>query len=333
MRRALFVLLMLVLAAGTLAAQLRVAEAQKLYEEAFAAIPQQPVAPGEQEKLAALMQRLRSLRGWNNSADVYDLLQLVRAHAAARDALPPPKPGDDLHGMAARLDAHFRALAAAAERRTRNPDRDNLARYAPANEKLPAPAPGEQRVVFLGDSITDFWKLAEYFPDKPYANRGISGQITGEMLGRMKADVISLKPAAMVVLAGTNDLARLVAVEVVENNLSMIGDLARANGIKPIFASILPVSDYAKDRPAQTPQRPPEKIREINQWLQQHCNEKGYLYLDYFPALADEKGLLKAELADDGLHPNPAGYKVMAPLAQAAIDKALAPAAPTRRKR
>jgi lysophospholipase L1-like esterase len=188
-------------------------------------------------------------------------------------------------------------------------------------------------VVFLGDSITDAWKLAEYFPEKPFVNRGISGQITGEMLGRMKADVLDLKPAAMLVLAGTNDLARGVSVEVVKNNLSMIGDLARANGIRPIFASVLPVSDYAKDRPPQTPLRPPEKIREINAWLQEQCRAKGYTYLDYHSATADERGLLRAELANDGLHPNAAGYQIMAPLALAAIEKTLAPAPATKKRR
>jgi lysophospholipase L1-like esterase len=334
MRKAILALILVLFMAGPAAAQLGSAQAQKLYEEAAAAVERGPAAPGQKDRLIPLMERLQSPRGWNNTADVYELLQFVRAHQAMSHALPATKATEELDSIAARLDSHLRGLLAAVERRVRNPDRDNLARYAPANEKLSAPAPGQQRVLFLGDSITDGWKLAEYFPDKPYVNRGISGQITGEMLGRMKADVLNLKPAAMVVLAGTNDLARGVAVEVIENNLSMIGELARANDIKPIFASILPVSDYARDRPAQTPQRPPEKIREINAWLQAYCKAKSFEYLDYFSALADEKGLLKAELADDGLHPNAAGYKVMAPLAQAAIDKVLAPPpAPPRRRR
>jgi lysophospholipase L1-like esterase len=334
MRRLLLALILLSLMAGPAAAQLGSTQAQKLYEEAATVVERGPAAPGQKDRLIPLMERLHSPRGWNNTADVYELLQFVRAHQAMLHALPATKATEELDSIAARLDSHLRGLLAAVERRVRNPDRDNLARYAPANDKLPPPASGEQRVLFLGDSITDGWKLAEYFLDKPYVNRGISGQITGEMLGRMKADVLNLKPAAMVVLAGTNDLARGVAVEVIENNLSMIGDLARANDIKPIFASILPVSDYARDRPAQTPQRPPEKIREINAWLQSYCKAKGFEYLDYFPALADEKGLLKAELADDGLHPNAAGYKVMAPLAQAVIDKVLAPPpAPPRRRR
>jgi len=119
----------------------------------------------------------------------------------------------------------------------------------------------------------------------------------------------------------------------IKNNLSMIGDLARANGIRAIFASILPVSDYARDRPPQTPQRPPQKIAEINAWLKEQCRAGGCFYLDYFSATADEKGLLRADLANDGLHPNAAGYKIMAPLAQAVIEKALAPVAPARRRR
>lgn len=328
MRNALLLLVfVLILAAGPLAAQLNFSQAQKLYEEARAAVERQSALPAQREKTAPLMDRLRSPRGWNNTADLYELLQIVRAHQALADSLPGAPAPEELHSVAARLDNHFRGLLAAVERRVRNPDRDNLARYAEANQKLGPSAPGEQRVVFLGDSITDGWKLAEYFPGRPVVNRGISGQITGEMLGRMKADVIDLKPAVMLVLAGTNDLARGVAVEVVKNNLSMIGALARANGIRPIFASILPVSDYAQNRPPQTPLRPPEKIREINAWLQEHCRAMGYTYLDYHSAMADDKGLLKAEVADDGLHPNAAGYRIMAPLALAAIEKTLAPAA------
>jgi len=326
-------LLLLIFASSSLWGQLNFQQARKLYEQAQTVLERQGGLPGQQDKLAPLLERLRSPRGWNNTADVYELLQILHAHQAVADSLASARASVELHGLASQLDTHFRGLLAAVERRSRNPDRDNLARYAEANGKLAPPVPGEQRVVFLGDSITDAWKLAEYFSEKPFVNRGISGQITGEMLGRMKADVLDQKPAAMLVLAGTNDLARGVSVEVVKNNLSMIGDLARANGIRPIFASVLPVSDYAQDRPPQTPLRPPEKIREINAWLQEQCRAKGYTYLDYHSAMADDKGLLRAELANDGLHPNAAGYQIMAPLALAAIEKTLAPPQATKKRR
>jgi acyl-CoA thioesterase I len=179
-------------------------------------------------------------------------------------------------------------------------------------------------VVFFGDSITDGWKLNQYFPGKPYINRGISGQITGEMLGRMQADVIALQPEAMVILAGTNDLARGVAISTIKNNLTMIGSLAEQAGIKPIFSSILPVSDYHKDvnpNYERVPDRPPEKIRELNAWLATMCKARGFRYLDYFTAMVDADGYIRADLADDGLHPNGEGYKIMAPLAQAALDE------------
>jgi lysophospholipase L1-like esterase len=219
------------------------------------------------------------------------------------------------------LDAHLGGLAA--ELGFLNPDRANLAHYAASNRVLPPPAAGEQRVVFLGDSITEAWQLNEYFQGKPYLNRGISGQTTGGMLDRMKTDVIDLKPKAMVVLAGTNDLAFLISVDVIKNHLAMIGNLARANGIKVIYASILPVSDYAKNGLAQTPRRPPRKILEINNWLKEQCEATDVTYLDFFSALADDRGLLRADLSNDGLHVNAAGYKVMAPLAEAAIEKTL----------
>jgi lysophospholipase L1-like esterase len=152
-------------------------------------------------------------------------------------------------------------------------------------------------VVFLGDSITDGWRLNEYFPDRDFVNRGIGGQITGQMLGRMKADVIDRQPAAVVVLAGVNDIARGAPIETIRNNLAMIADLAVAHRIKPVFASILPVHDY---------QRPMATIRALNEWLAAMCRQRGFVYLDYFPAMADAGGFLRAELADDGLHPNAA---------------------------
>jgi lysophospholipase L1-like esterase len=226
-----------------------------------------------------------------------------------------------------RLKAHLEAAIEQAELRLRGSDRDNLRRYAEANAQLPPPQPGKHRVVFLGDSITDGWRLREYFPDHDFVNRGISGQITGEMLGRMKADVIDRKPAVMVVLAGTNDIARGVPVTTIQNNLTMIADLAVAHRIKPVFASILPIHDYNKGKNPRwemSTSRPMPTIRELNAFIENMCRQRKFVHLDYFSAMVDNRGFLKAELAEDGLHPNASGYRVMAPLALAAIEKALA---------
>jgi lysophospholipase L1-like esterase len=244
---------------------------------------------------------------------------------------------EELRNAVYRLDSHFRALLDQKELQARNPDRDNLKRYAEANARLAPGTSNVPRVVFLGDSITDAWRLNEYFPGRDFVNRGISGQITVEMLGRMKADVIDLKPRSMLVLAGTNDLARGVTIPVIENNLAMIASLAEYHKIKPLFASILPISDYHKDanpRFEMSKSRPPAAILELNQWLRQFCAQRGYSYVDYFSAMVDKAGFLKADLADDGLHPNSAGYRVMAPIAQAAIDAAVAakPAPPARKR-
>lgn len=274
----------------------------------------------------------------------YTLLSNLRAYLALADAVPKPYPFPEegrkqfteLRDCQNRLEAHFRALLDLKELALRNPDRDNLRRYAEANEKLPPPQAGRPRVVFLGDSITDGWRLNEYFPDRDFVNRGISGQITGEMLGRMKADVLNLKPEAVLVLAGTNDISRGVPLTAIQNNLTMIADLAQLHKIKPLFASLLPVSDYHKDKNPgweQTKRRPPETIRALNTWIQNFCRERNYVYVDYYSQLVDNAGFLKAELADDGLHPNSAGYRVMAPIAAAAIDKALAPADKGKRRR
>jgi lysophospholipase L1-like esterase len=266
----------------------------------------------------------------------YTFLTNLRAYLALADSVPKPFPFpehaqkqfSELRDGYHRLDVHFRALLEQKESQLRNSDRDNLARYAEANLKLGPPQPGRPRVVFLGDSITDGWRLNEYFADRDVVNRGISGQITGEMLGRMKADVLDLRPAMVLVLAGTNDIARGVSLRTIQNNLTMIADLAEAHKIKPAFASLLPVSDYHKDQNPQyeqTKRRPPQTIREINQWLANFCRQRSYPYVDYFSAMADASGHLKADLSGDGLHPNSAGYRIMAPLAQAAIEKAAAP--------
>ncbi len=203
-------------------------------------------------------------------------------------------------------------------------DWPNLNRYKEANAKVPLPERGENRIVFMGDSITDGWKLAEYFPDKPYINRGISGQTTPQMLIRFRPDVIALKPRAVLILAGTNDIAGNtgpMTLEMIQNNYASMADLAKANGIKVIFASVLPIHDYGKTKVSE--RRAPEQILKLNEWLKSYCKANGHTYLDYFSRVVDEKGMLKAELANDGLHPNAEGYKLMAPLAEAAIQQAL----------
>lgn len=209
-------------------------------------------------------------------------------------------------------------------------DWPNLKRYAEANAKLAPPAKGENRVVFMGDSITDSWKLAEYFPGKPYINRGISGQTTPQMLVRFQPDVIALKPKVVVILAGTNDIAGNtgpMSLESIEANYRSMAELAKANGIKVVFASILPISDYNKNAQGQqivrSTARQPDKILALNKWLKDYAAANKHIYLDYFSATVDDKGFLKADLANDGLHPHAGGYKLIAPLAQKAIDQAL----------
>ncbi len=276
-------------------------------------------------------------------SEVYAFLVQLRAYLTLSDALPKPTLFSEQHrGQFSELranvdllDGHFRALMVRTEGQLRPADRDNLRRYADANAKLAAPSNDKPRVLFYGDSITDGWKLSSYFPDKDYVNRGISGQITGEMLGRMQADVIANKPAAMIILAGTNDLARKVSVDTVKNNLKMISELAEAHKIKVILSSILPVSDHHKDvnpRYEMTKIRPPEKIREINAWMAAFAKQKGFVYCNYYDEMVESSGQLKAELAADGLHPNEDGYKIMAPAAQAAIDRALAIVNPVQQK-
>jgi lysophospholipase L1-like esterase len=203
-------------------------------------------------------------------------------------------------------------------------DWPHLHRYKEANTKVPAPEKSEARVVFMGDSITDGWKLDEYFADKPYINRGISGQTTPQMLIRFRPDVIALKPRAVLILAGTNDIAGNtgpMTLEMIEDNYTSMADLAKANGIKIIFASVLPIHDYGRTKVSE--RRAPEQILKLNEWLKSYCKAKGHIYLDYFSKMIDDKGMLKAELANDGLHPNAEGYKIMAPLAESAIQQAL----------
>lgn len=202
----------------------------------------------------------------------------------------------------------------------------NLGRYRKDNSQLPIPEGGKDRVVFMGDSITDAWGRSRgtFFPGKPYINRGISGQTTPQMLIRFRPDVIALKPRAVVILAGTNDIAGNTGpttVEEIEGNLESMAQLALANNIKVVMASVMPVCDYIKP---QTARRPPETIITLNAWIKEYCTQNHLVYLDYYSAMVDERNMLKKELTYDGLHPNAAGYEVMSPLAAQAIDAALA---------
>jgi lysophospholipase L1-like esterase len=216
---------------------------------------------------------------------------------------------------------------------TRLRDWPELARYAADNAKLPQPAKDEQRVVFMGDSITDMWaqpKYGGFFPGKPYVDRGISGQTTPQMLVRFRPDVIDLHPSVVVILAGTNDIAGNtgpMTLEQIEANLASMSELAHAHDIRVVLASVMPVNDITTaegKKIDQTTNRPPDKILALNTWIKSYVAEHGYVYLDYFSAMVDEKGMFRVELTYDGLHPQAQGYSVMAPLAEKAIQQALA---------
>jgi lysophospholipase L1-like esterase len=229
-------------------------------------------------------------------------------------------------------------------------DWNQLSRYYAANKELKKQPADPKRVVFMGDSITDGWRLNEYFAGKPYVNRGISGQTTPQMLVRMYPDVIELKPAALVILAGTNDISHNTGpetAEMVQQNLMAMTELAQAHKIKVILCSVTPVSDYPflsqqagrggqgapgapaaggrgpMMRPRQTEQRPPSDILKLNAWMKDYAARVDAIYADYFTAVADDKGWLKENISADGLHPNAEGYKLMVPVVEAAIQKAL----------
>jgi lysophospholipase L1-like esterase len=209
-------------------------------------------------------------------------------------------------------------------------DFGELNRYRDADAQLKATTPAGDRVIFFGDSITDAWKLDSYFPGKGYINRGIGGQTTPQMLIRFRQDVIDLAPKVVVILAGTNDIAGNtgpMTVEQTEANYASLAELAHAHSIRVIFSSVTPIHNYAQ-RLTMFLQRSPEKILELNRWLRNYCEENKLIYLDYYSAMVDSRGMMKESLADDGLHPNDAGYRVMAPLAEMAITKALTNQAP-----
>ena len=251
------------------------------------------------------------------------VLLAFTAIASAQSPTPSPSPIDPC--------AEITARATRAEARLK--DWPALARYRDANTTTAVSGKDEQRIVFMGDSITDSWddpKYGGFFPGKPYIDRGISGQTTPQMLIRFRPDVIALQPKVVVILAGTNDIAGNtgpMTLAAIEDNLTSMFDLAHANGIRVVLASLLPISDYEKNKDGQaiirTKQRPPEQITSLNAWMKKYATAHGGIYLDYYSAMADEKGFLKDELSEDGLHPNQKGYDVMAPLAEQAITAAL----------
>jgi acyl-CoA thioesterase-1 len=206
-----------------------------------------------------------------------------------------------------------------------------LAKFREADSLLPPATAGETRVVFMGDSITEGWGMkatatspgrGEFFPGKPYINRGISGQTTPQMLVRFRQDVVLLKPKVVVLLAGTNDIAENTGKETLEeigNHIASMSEIARANGIRVVLCSVLPASDFHWHKGLE----PAPKIKALNAWMKDYAAKNGFVYVDYYSPMANSEGGLKAELSPDGVHPNKAGYELMAPLAEAGIAEAL----------
>ena len=218
------------------------------------------------------------------------------------------------------------ALTAVTNQDTRLRDWANLTRYRDANKTV-----ARADAVFMGDSITDLWqqpRFGGFFPGKSYVDRGISAQTTPQMLIRFRPDVIAMKPRVVVILAGTNDIAGNTGPmtnDDIQNNLASMAELAKANNIRVVLASITPVSAYhaAPNAPPQTTRRPVERVLAINAWMKAYAAANKHVYLDYYSAMIDSSGMLKAEYSEDDLHPNAVGYKVMGPLAEAAIAQAL----------
>ena len=230
--------------------------------------------------------------------------------------------------MAPSATATASAGTAARPRDTPAPSQDwpGLQHYRAANAALAPPAPGEKRVVFMGDSITDGWGrwkgTGDFFPGKPYVNRGISGQTTPQMLVRFEQDVVHLQPSVVVILAGTNDIAGNTGPstpKMIEDNLAAMAAIAKANGIAVVLASITPAFRFGW-KPDIDPVGP---IREVNEWMRVFCKTAGCVYLDYYSSLADATGAMLPGLSSDGVHPLAKGYAIMQPLADAAIAQAL----------
>ena len=267
---------------------------------------------------------------WSTVVAIIGLLAAGPATAQVVDEFNPPRANCCLVNTARTLADQLQ-------------DWNQLGRYHQANQQLTAQPVPAGRVVFMGDSITDGWNLAESFPGKPFVNRGISGQVTAQMLVRLYPDVVDLKPAAMVVLAGTNDIARNngpMTLTMIEENIMAMTELAQGHGIKVLLSSVMPISDYpylrqqgatpapvvpggrgAPPRQKMTDGRPPSDILKLNAWLKDYAAKVNATYVDYFSAMVDDQGWLKDGISGDGLHPNAEGYKIMTAVLTAALQK------------
>jgi lysophospholipase L1-like esterase len=268
------------------------------------------------------------------------LVNEIKAYLALADTLPRPEffpPAAsaqflELRDQLQKLDRHFQTLLIRVQidAHANDADPNNLKRYAAANSKSLPPTPSQPRYVFLGDASTDNWRLNEYFTAKDFVNRGILGQTTNQILSRFLADVVALRPLAVIVLAGSEDLALGMTPSSIADNLVMMGDVAKAHAVQPIFASLLPVGGEAAQK------RTPQAIQKMNTWIRDYCIRENFIYVDYYSAMADEKGMMKAELSDDGVNPNARGYRVMSPLALDGVDRLhdmVAPDEPVKAKR
>lgn len=230
-------------------------------------------------------------------------------------------------GSSPRTTDSSAAQAADRQRRSQEALRNDwagLSRFRAANDSLAVPGPGENRVVYIGDSITESWTplFPAMFPGRQFVGRGISGQTTPQILVRFRQDAVDLRPKVVVILAGTNDIAGNTGpstLQMITDNIASMAEIARANGIRVVLSSVLPVYDY----PWKPGLNPAPKISALNAWIRQYAEETGAIYLDYHSAMTDSRGGLRAELTRDGVHPNAAGYAVMAPLAESAINRAL----------
>lgn len=270
-----------------------------------------------------------------NPAVIYQFMNQIKAYLALSDSIPRPYPFprmadqqfSELREDLQRMQQHFEAILQVQKQDTQkqNADPDDLKRYADQDAKLSAPGK-VPRVVFLGDSEFERWQLNEYFTGRDFVNRGIAGQTTAQMLERFEQDVVGLHPRVVVFLGGSDDIATGITPKQIEDNLTMMGELSKAHGIRAAFGSILPVSDYHKNsdpRNEVTKTRPPAVIQEVNRWLQSFCESEGFVYINFYPLMVDPSGQMQADLSDDGFNPNAKGYRVLSPALLEGIGRAI----------